>query len=428
MTELRIARSGETYESDHASLAQPPLRLSSVDQVVRLMPGFVYVFNHTSFANDYANRSVATHLGYCAAEIRDLGPGLFQRIIHPDDLPALNAHMATIAALEDDAEAMLEYRVVTKTGAVRWLRSVDTVYDRAADGSVLRHIGCASDITTEMEAHLRLQDLNASLEEKVAERTRALAQLNAGLEARITARTAELEEAVEELEQLTHIATHDLKVPLNNLNRLGLMLSESGNGLSAEQAEQVEWIRQCAEQLNSKVQSLVLVTEIRMGARPSHDTLNLRAAVERAVRAAQPAMGRGALPVALHIDVALTVRFAAFEMDAILASLLDNAVKYAHPDRPLQVTIRAGRTGNGLWLEVADNGKGLDTKRDAATVFGLFKRGQKEPAGAGISLYCAQRMLQRCGATITAEGSRGVGATFRLVFPEPLPTPQEAPL
>ncbi|WP_299415003.1 PAS domain-containing sensor histidine kinase [uncultured Sulfitobacter sp.] len=395
-----------------------PSCLPSVDLVVGLMPGFVYVFNHDSFANDYSNRSVAEQLGYSPDEIRAFGADLFSQIVHPDDFPSLGAHMASIMALADDEEATLEYRVITKEGTLRWLRSVDAVFDRAADGRVVRHIGCASDITVEKEAEFRLLEMNASLEEKVSARTKDLATLNAELEERICARTLELQDAVDELEQLTYIATHDLKVPLNNLNRLGLMLCDAADTLTAEQAEQVRWVRECSEQLNAKVQGLVLVSQIRLGDAPPQFRLDLRAAVQSVVDVVYPTIGGNVFPIVINIENDFKVRFSGVELEAILAAVLDNSVKYAHPQRKLQINVSCGIEDGQVWLRVADNGLGIDSVRDIPTVFGLFQRGQKEPAGGGISLYCAQRMLHRCGGKITAEGTRGEWAAFTIHFPK----------
>lgn len=389
-----------------------------LERIVRLMPGLIYVYNHKTCANDYTNRCVGTQLGYGADEIRAMGGRLFMHLIHPDDYALTQAHMVQIGKLVGEQAATVEYRVVTKNGTLRWLRSVDTVFDRAPDGSVLRHIGCASDITAQKEAQLELARLNAQLETKVAQRTRDLAHLNAQLEARFDARTAELQDTVDELEQLTYIATHDLKVPVNNLSRLGLMLQSATPPLTPEQAEQVDWISACADQLRAKIQGLVLVAQIRLGSDLPYQKFGLRTAVEDTLRTMEMAAGRYVLPVSLDIADDIAVEFNRFELDSILSSLLDNAIKYAQPRRPLRIDLTARVTAGQVALSVADNGTGLDPQRDHKKVFGLFQRAHKLPPGSGISLYCAQRMLLRRGGALEMSGCRGVGAQFTILFPK----------
>lgn len=399
-------------------VAAAEARTPTVDSVVSLMPGFVYVFNHATYSNDYTNRSVGEQLGYSSQEIVEFGADMMTHIVHPEDLPRLSGHLTRIARLKGDASVSLEYRVIRKDGGLRWLRSVDAVFDRAPDGSVLSHIGCASDVTSEKEAELRLAHLNSELEAKVSERTHDLAQLNEALESRITERTYELQDAVEELEQLTYIATHDLKVPVNNLCRLGIMLNDSVHLLTPDQAEQVGWINDCAAQLSAKIQGLVLVAQIRLSSVLPAEALNLRSAVLDVVDKFHQTMGPGARPVAVEVPQDVFVDFARFELSSMLSAMLDNAIKYADAKRPLEVTFRATVENGQVSLLVIDNGTGLDGQRDKEKVFGLFQRAHKEPAGSGISLYCARRMLLRRGGDITVEGMRGQHAAFNVRFPK----------
>lgn len=393
-----------------------PAFVPSIERVMGLMPGFVYVFSHDTHANEYTNKSVAKYLGYSPEEIRELGSDVMMRIINPQDIPAIEAHMARIFMLGDDETATIDYRVTTKEGGQIWLRSVDSVFDRAADGTVLRHVGCATDITAEKHAQEALSRNNAALEKIVAARTADLSQLNAELEDRIDKRSRELQDAADELMQLTYVATHDLKVPVNKLSRLSLMLKEARDDLSAVQAEQVGWIADCANQLSGKIQGLVLVAQIRLSERLPAKMIPLHQAVEKSVAACENAMGHGALPVIVDVPQELAVTFAPFELNNILASFIDNAVKYAEPARPLQITIRGQFRDGVTLLDVADNGTGLDVVRDRDKVFDLFKRAHKKPAGSGISLYCARRMMHQRGGEISVAGARGTGATFTLKF------------
>ena len=171
--------------------------------------------------------------------------------------------------------------------------------------------------------------MNAELEEKVSERTCYLAQLNSELESRIAERTFELQDAVDELEQLTYIATHDLKVPVNNLCRLGLMLGERAHLLAPDQAEQMEWINDCAYQLSAKIQRLVLVAQIRLSSALHDERIGLIKAVVDAVGNVGATMGAVPQPFVINIDEDITVDFARFELNSIVTTMIDNALKYA---------------------------------------------------------------------------------------------------
>lgn len=403
------------HESEALTFAGgPAMAVPTIDRVVSLIPGFVCFFNHLTYSNDDTNKSVALHLGYSSEEIRPLGGGMFMRLVHEGELRRLGAHMLKTAQPSDGESAVVEYRVERKEGNKRWLRSVERVFGRDPDGKVLRHIGCASDFTAEKEAQLALTRLNAALEEKVEERTRDLAELNVGLRERVSQRPRELEEAVEELEQLTFIATHDLKVPANNISRLAQMLGVDVIDIAPEQ-ELVGWVHTIAEQLHQKIQGFVFVAQLRLSSEFSCQRLNLGAQVRSSIKEFESGMQGASLPAICDILDDLEVEFPKFELGCILTSLLDNSVKYTAL-RPLQITMRARCEEGHAVLTVADSGSGIGGARESAKVFGLFQRAHKTPAGSGIFLYCDQRMLQRRGATSQSVVRAVSGRSLKLAF------------
>ncbi len=405
-----------TLPEDTRPAAPSDVRAPTIDQVVSLMPGFVYVFDHPLQANVYTNRSVGTQLGYCSEEIREMGNALMMHVVVPEDIPIIAEHMVRIAQLDDDALATLDYRVLTKEKKILWLRSVDRVFDRDMGGRVLRHIGCASDITAEKEAVLRLAEVNTGLEAKVAQRTQALANLNAGLEARISERTSQLQKALSELEEITYTATHDLKVPVNNLCRLGMMLEETLENMTAEQAEQIGWINSCAQQLNNKIAALVHVSRIRLQDIPLGQLSDLNDAVTKALRTLGPALVQSGASVSVDVPQGSVVPFCQAELESVVTALIDNAISYAEPARRLHISLRFSQEAEGPTLSVADNGTGLSLPAELPKVFGLFKRAHKFPPGDGMALHCAQRRVQRFGGRISVIGERGQGVEFKVTF------------
>ena len=237
--------------------------VSFFEKVVSLVPGIVYVFNQKTMANEYSNRSIAALLGYSSDEIIKMGDALLQTVIHPDDLEGLVAYFASLQSLADGEVANFRYRIYAVDGSVLWLSTIDTVFERAADGSVLRHIGVASDATEQVSQNLELAAINMTLEMRIAERTSQLAALNATLETKVQDRTSELLCINDELEQLTYIATHDLKVPITNLTHLTQILAEDTSGLNKEQCDVVGWMGVSCAQANGKVAGMVQVAHAR---------------------------------------------------------------------------------------------------------------------------------------------------------------------
>lgn len=96
----------------------------------------------------------------------------------------------------------------------------------------------------------------------------------------------------------------------------------------------------------------------------------------------------------------------------VFQNLLSNAIKYRKKDAPLEINIRAHREKDRWIIAVNDNGVGFD-QQYAERIFGLFKRlhGSEYP-GIGLGLAICERVIERYGGRIWAEGALGEGATF----------------
>jgi signal transduction histidine kinase len=106
---------------------------------------------------------------------------------------------------------------------------------------------------------------------------------------------------------------------------------------------------------------------------------------------------------------------------AILDNLLGNAWKFTRKSEGARIEFGAETNGGGsATYFVRDNGAGFDMAY-AAKLFAPFQRlhAARDFEGTGIGLATVQRIVQRHGGRIWAEGEVGKGATFRFTLKSP---------
>jgi len=100
--------------------------------------------------------------------------------------------------------------------------------------------------------------------------------------------------------------------------------------------------------------------------------------------------------------------------------LIDNALVFRHPDRPLRVKVEAEKQDGGFWLfRFTDNGLGIPPEF-LEKVFGVFERlhGRDHFPGNGVGLAIARKLVETLGGSIAAQSDGRSGTTIVMTLPE----------
>lgn len=270
---------------------------------------------------------------------------------------------------------------------------------------------------------------------------REIEEANQSLEERVRERTSDLGRANEEIQRFAYIVTHDLRAPLVNIMGFTSELETSVATLSTYMAEQqgdddpafkeaklaatedlpeaITFIRAATRKMDGLINAILKISrEGRRQLRPQQ--INLQELVENSVSAIQHQVSEDGGSVTTDITVPRLVSDR-LSLEQALGNLLDNAVKYREPGRPLEIAVRARQAaGNRIEIEVEDNGRGI-ASTDHERVFELFRRsGTQTQQGEGIGLAHVRTVVRSLGGDITLRSELGVGTTFIITLPRDL--------
>jgi len=349
-------------------------------------------------ATTYISPVVESVLGYTPSELTGSS---FADFMYQEDLKsATEGFMNTLSGNTKTGE----FRVVTKSGEVRWVRSSNhPVFE---EDRVIGVAGVMTDITERKRAEQEQERLLAELEDKS-----------------------------KELEQLLFISSHDLRSPLVNIQgfakEMTLSLQEVHSVLDSEDIPSavkeklaVTIDKDIADSLNyilsstSKIDTLLtgLLKVSRLGrATLNIEKLNMKELMTEVVESYEFQTREAG--VKLVVGRLPQCRGDRAQLNQVFSNLIGNALKYLDPERPGIIRISGRKEDNKTVYTVEDNGVGIAPEHQEA-VFQIFQRVDPTATpGEGLGLTIVRRILERHGGKTWLESEPGRGSRFHVALP-----------
>ncbi len=366
------------------------LRLTEQDRVLRMreeryrniietIPSMVCVNRNgkLELINDYGVRLMRAD---SREDLLGTDPFLF---IHPDSLPAVKERLRAMRATNQPV-GTLEEKLIRCDGT---LVDVEAVAAPFTDDQGSALLVIFNDITARKAAESRREALAVELAEKNRE-----------------------------LETLIYVASHDLRSPLVNIQGFSRMierdwklidsaLSQSDLPGAAALREKVGvstpkalgFISAGVMRLDGLLEGLLRMSRLgRQAIQPRDlDTTTLVNDILRSQHFQIQQLG-----ATTRVDPLPRCHADPTMLNQALGNLLDNAIKYRSPDRPLDIHVSGRRQEDVVIYEVADNGLGIAPEHQQK-IFEIFHRlNPSLGEGQGLGLTIAQRCVERMGGRI----------------------------
>lgn len=258
-----------------------------------------------------------------------------------------------------------------------------------ANGNPIRMIGAMRDITERKKNELMLLDLNKSLEKKANE----LFLSNV------------------ELERFAYVASHDLQEPLRMVSSfLQLLQKKYKNELDETANKYIHFAVDGADRMKKLILDLLEYSKVGSN-NDKLEIVDLNDTVDQILKNFKLSIEEN--KAIITVDNLPKIKALKVQMMQLFQNLISNAIKYKHPRRNPEITIKCEELKDQYKFSISDNGIGIDPKY-YQKVFVIFQRlhNSSQYTGTGIGLAICKKIIDKHHGEIWLESEIGVGSTF----------------
>jgi PAS domain S-box-containing protein len=234
----------------------------------------------------------------------------------------------------------------------------------------------------------------------------------------------QLEFQNKELEQFTYAASHDMKEPLRKIHLYNGFISESpSNQLDSKSREYLGRSIRAAERMKNLIEDLLSYSRVSSN-NEGYAEIDLKNVIEEVLSNHKEEID--AKKITIEVGKLSAIYGIPFQIKQLMFNLIENSVKYKHPDRDVIIKISNELVrgsdiadhdleSDALYykISVEDNGVGFESQY-AEKIFEIFQRlnNNTDTKGSGIGLAICKRIVQNHKGFIRATGKPDEGAAF----------------
>jgi signal transduction histidine kinase len=216
------------------------------------------------------------------------------------------------------------------------------------------------------------------------------------------------------LKNFAHIVSHNLRSHSANIRSLLNLFIEENPPLSED--EYMVMLKMASENLSETISHLAEIAALNVKENNQLEIINLSEIVDKAIMNVSALALKSAVSIKQYLPQTIQVKGIKAYLDSVILNFITNGIKYADPAKQSYLHLKYNEDEKFIYLSFEDNGLGIDLKRNADKLFGLYKTFHKNPEARGIGLFITKNQVEAMGGKIQVTSEPGVGTIFTVSF------------
>jgi len=236
-------------------------------------------------------------------------------------------------------------------------------------------------------------------------------------QARLQERSQELEHANQGLRQFVHMASHDLREPLNTVTQFtDLVLSDHGHQLPGASRQWLGLVQREAGHMRSLLDDVLEFSQVQRNELPPPVPVDLNGVLAAVQQQLAPVWAQR--QARLHCAGLPVVKGHPAQLALLLRHLLDNGSKFVPPGRQPVLHLSCHTDAGWACLQLQDNGIGI-AAADLPRLFKPFQRLhlRRDYDGTGLGLALCRQVVRLHGGRIALDSAPGQGTQVQVWLP-----------